>query len=90
MKPAKNRRIASPAKFVTSAVGTWRIQKSARVMMYGGVRPIAGISVIGARKSGPTPYPRTKSESPRVAVTSPTPKYIAPSMVAGDQMEEPM
>jgi hypothetical protein len=55
MKPAKNRKIAKPAKLVTNAVGTCRTQKIARVMMYGAVLPTAGISVMGARNNGPTP-----------------------------------
>jgi hypothetical protein len=58
-KPAINLKIQNPAKLSTNAVGIWSIQKIASGIMYGRLRPICGISVMGARKRGPIPYPTT-------------------------------
>jgi hypothetical protein len=47
------------------------------------------ISDIGARKSGPMPYPTTKSDRVKVATSSETPKYWLMSWNAYATMAEP-
>lgn len=44
--PSKKRRTSSPPKLLTRAVGTHRITKSVKVIIYGGLRPTAGILVV--------------------------------------------
>ena len=53
--PCRNRRTRSPAKWLTSAVGTQRITKSPKVIRYGTFRPTIGTSLKGENNIGPTP-----------------------------------
>lgn len=59
MNPPRKRSTMNPGKLLTKAVGTCKTQKMAKGMMYGRFRPICGISVMGAKTSGPIPYPTT-------------------------------
>jgi len=54
-KPWRKRRTIRPAKLSTRAVGTRRITKMAYEIMYGGFRPMIGISLRGEKSSGPIP-----------------------------------
>ena len=58
-KPCRKRNTKSPATLFTRAVGMQRITKIPKVAMYGGLRPIIGISESGENTRGPVPYPRT-------------------------------
>jgi hypothetical protein len=40
-------------------VGIWSMTNTNNVAMYIGLRPICGISLIGAQSIGPSPYPAT-------------------------------
>ena len=57
--PCRNRRNNRPPMLSTSAVGTLRMTNKANVAMYGGFRPILGISLNGAQSIGPRPYANT-------------------------------
>jgi hypothetical protein len=70
--PSKNRRTSRPAKLSTRDVGMVRMTNMANVMMYGVVRPIAGISLSGLNIIGPIPYANTYRARPSEDAVWPT------------------
>lgn len=88
--PDKKRKTQNPVKFLTYTVAICSTQNRDKVMIYGGVRPIDGISEMGERMSGPTAYPRTNKDTPNVEAVIDTPNCSAPIEMAGAHMEDPM
>lgn len=74
-KPCKNLSTMRPAMLSTKAVGMQRMTNMPKLTMYGGLRPIEGISLRGEKSSGPSPYARTYSERPNEVTSRLTP-YI--------------
>ncbi|CAI6333275.1 unnamed protein product [Periconia digitata] len=88
--PWRKRSTTRPAKLSTTDAGIVKMTKMAKEIMYGGFRPMIGISLRGEKRRGPMPYARTYMERPRDAILRVTPNCSMTPGMEGEYMAEPM
>lgn len=88
--PWRNRSTRRPPILLTNAVGTVRMTNNARVAMYGGLRPMEGISLKGAQSMGPRPYASTYRARPSEATVIETPNAAITPGSLGAYIAEPI